>query len=190
DVERCIYKQPRAGVVVKLLEPFELADHRAARRDRDATVALGTRTLPKDRGKAGLGGGLFARIVRSGDDQLADDLACAHEAVVGDTATIGIAQEERAGLGYPRRVSRPGGSARGEEECGGSNNWHRAHGKLQPGCLPVEHQRASTRFRLESSAKEELSGRIRDILGAKLRQARQIIRRSNGSRTTDSRRSI
>jgi hypothetical protein len=123
-------RSPAAGLVVKLLEPLELGDHLSAGWGRRAPVALGTRALPKDFGKARLGRGLFAGIVRGGDDQLANYLARTHDAIVGNTAAVGITQQVRAGLGDPCGVGRRGGPARGKEERSGGDNRHRTHGKL------------------------------------------------------------
>jgi hypothetical protein len=118
---------------MELFEPLELRDYRAAWRDRHAPVPLRTRALAKDLGKAGFGGGLFARIVGGGRDQLANDPTRAHDAIIGDTAAMRIPQQESPGLGDPRRVGRNGGTAPAEEKRDGCNNRDRTHGKLPLG---------------------------------------------------------
>jgi hypothetical protein len=119
--------------VVELLEPLELRDYRAASRDRHAPVPLRTRALAKDLGKAGFGGGLFARIVGGGRDQLANYPTRAHDTIIGDTAAMRIPEQESPGLGDPRRVGRHGGPARAKEKRDGCNNRNQTHGKLPSG---------------------------------------------------------
>src|SRR5271169_2197348 len=111
-----------------------------ARRDRHMSVALGTRSLSKDLGKAGLGGSLFARIVGGGDDQLTNDLARAHDAFVGDTAPMSVTQQVGASLGDARRIGCDGGPACENEERSGCDNRHRTHWQAPLWCLPVEHR--------------------------------------------------
>ena len=106
----------QSGLLMMLLESFELRDNHLAARVQHVAVLVGKGARPVGLGKARIGGRFLCRIVRSRDDQPVNHFFGVVDAIGWDTAALSVPQQKPGGLCKQSRIGGLGDAVAQQEE--------------------------------------------------------------------------